>query len=143
MASDTADVAPGVPSNVGPSSHGLPRPSLIYDADCGFCTVSARWLERRFATRDAVVVPWQRTPLDDIGLTVADVTEAAWWVEPSGPRQRGHLAIAASLKACSQPWPVIGRLIAAPGISTVGRWVYAFVARHRDRMPGGTDSCRM
>lgn len=43
------------------------RPTLVFDGDCGFCTSSARLLER--IGPDAEIVPWQRADLDRLGIT--------------------------------------------------------------------------
>ena len=118
-------------------------PTLVYDGDCGFCTTSARWIERRLP--DAVeVVPWQF--LDDLpaaGLTRADVTTAAWWIAPDGTRLGGHLAIGAALRATGGMWSLAGSAILAPPLRWFGGPVYALVARYRHRLPGGTAACRI
>src|SRR5207248_7918382 len=49
--------------------------TLVFDGDCGFCTATARFIERRIPT-SARVVPWQRLDLDDVGLTREQCTEA-------------------------------------------------------------------
>ena len=45
--------------------------TLVYDADCGFCTRSAELLQQR---SDCAVRPWQSLDLAAVGLTQADVT---------------------------------------------------------------------
>ena len=62
---------------------------LIFDGDCGFCTTSARWIE----ARGARVQAWQTLDLTELRLTVADVDEAAWWIDETGkkaPRSLGN-----------------------------------------------------
>ncbi len=118
------------------------RPLLVFDGDCGFCTRSARWIQRKLP-EEARVEPWQALDLDELGLTVADVTGAAWWVSPDQPQPaRGHEAIGRALVAAGGVWGVAGRLI----VGWPGRWlarpVYAVIARNRHRMPGGTPACQ-
>lgn len=116
---------------------------LIYDGDCGFCTTSARWIARRLPD-DVRVVAWQS--LDDLaahGLTVDDVTSAAWWVEPDGSPRGGHLAIGAALRAAGGAWGLVGRALLAPPLRWIGGPVYRLVARYRYRLPGATDACRL
>ena len=116
---------------------------LVYDGDCGFCTTSARWIQRRLPD-DVDVVAWQSIDdLSTIGLTVDDVMTAAWWVVPGAPPERGHLAIAASLRAVGGAWGVAGRALALPPLRWLGRPVYALVARYRYRLPGATEACRI
>ncbi len=116
---------------------------LIYDGDCGFCTVSARWIETRLGP-GYPVVPWQSLrSLDPFKLTEADVTEAAWWIDVRGDAHGGARAIARSLLACHRPWPVVGRLLLLPPASWLAPVVYRWIARNRHRLPGATDACRI
>lgn len=116
------------------------RPTLVYDGDCGFCTKSAHFIDRRSAQRFDVV-PAQSLHLESVGLTFDKVMSAAWWLEPGQAPQGGHDAIAASLRSATLPWSLAGRLIALPGIRTCGRWLYPVIARNRHRLPGATDAC--
>ena len=121
---------------------GLPGvPILVYDADCAFCTTSAQWLEDRFSDPSACIAPWQSLQLEPLGLTVDDVTRAAWWIDAEGNAVAAHLAIAAALRAGRRAWPFVGALIGHPPMSWVAAPVYRWVARHRQRMPGGSDAC--
>lgn len=113
----------------------------MYDADCGFCTTSARWLERHGT---ATVVPWQSLDLDALHLTIEDVTTAAWWLDESGrATASGAQAIAAALRTCGPAYRLVGLLMTLPVIRWVAGIVYGWVARNRYRMPGATDACRI
>jgi predicted DCC family thiol-disulfide oxidoreductase YuxK len=114
---------------------------LIYDGDCGFCTSSARWVERRAAAH-LEIVPWHSVDLDERGLSVDDVTTAAWVVD-GDERYRGHEAIAMALRQCGAAWPAIGWLLMAPPMSWFARHGYTVVAANRHRLPGSTDACRL
>ena len=116
-------------------------PLLVFDGDCGFCTSSARWIQRKLP-EGVGVEPWQVLDLDELGLTVADVVGAAWWFSPAVPQPaRGHEAIGWALAAASGVWGVVGRLIVRWPVCWLARPVYALVARNRHRMPGGTPAC--
>ena len=128
----------------------LPAPTpvgtriLEFDGDCGFCTKSARWIERRLpASSGVTVAPWQQLDLDALRLTRQDVTDAAWFIEPDGTRRRGHLAIAAALRAIGGAWAVVGRVLTWPVVSQVGAVVYRLVSRYRYRLPGSTPACKV
>lgn len=114
----------------------------MYDGDCGFCTASAKW-----ATADlpppARLQPWQALDLAELGLTVHDVTTAAWWFDAEGRRHRGSRAIARALAAGHGYRKLLGRLLLAPPVSWIAVPAYAVVARYRYRLPGGTDACRV
>ena len=117
--------------------------TLIYDADCGFCTVSARWLARG-AEQRLTIEPWQGVEdLGALGLTEDMVTTAAYWVVGGRQVAGGSDAIAAALVAKGLPWSFAGRVIAFPLVRPLARLVYGVIARNRQRMPGGTDACKL
>lgn len=116
---------------------------LIFDGDCGFCTTTANWIERRLppGTR---VVPWQFVDdLDALGLTRDDVVDKAWWVDSRGGLYGGHHAIGRALIAAGGIWRVLGQISLVPPISWLGALVYRVISRYRHRMPGGTPACRL
>ena len=115
---------------------------LIFDGDCGFCTTSAGWIEHRLPD-DVRVAPWQILELAEYGLTEADVTTAAYWVDSDGITHRGHLGIGRSLIAAGGVWAVPGHLIVRPPVSWIAKPVYAWVAKNRHRMPGASEACRV
>ena len=118
-----------------------PRPTLVFDGDCAFCTNCARFIERREPEAD--VVPWQFADLAALGPTEEEAIEAVQWVPAEGPTRSGHEAIAAVLESCGGIWRVIGRALLLPGISWVAARAYRLVARNRYRLPGGTPACRV
>ena len=87
--------------------------------------------------------PWQWLDLDALGLTLADVAQYAWYLGPRG-RGAGHLAFSMLLR--SQPrigLRFAGWLIATPPYSWIAAIGYAFIARFRHRLPGGTPACAL
>jgi predicted DCC family thiol-disulfide oxidoreductase YuxK len=115
--------------------------TVVFDGDCGFCTRCAEWLRSHLDAdahsdhgADIDVVPWQQTDLGALGLTHEDVAAAVWWVAPDEPPRRGAAAVAASLRACRRPWPVVGALLDARAMRPFARGAYALVARHRGRL---------
>ena len=115
---------------------------LIFDGDCGFCTTSAAWIERRLPA-DIRVAPWQILDLDEFGLTETDVTTAAYWIDNRGSAHRGHRAVGRALIAAGGLWGIVGRIIITPPVSWLAAPVYSLVARYRHRMPGASDACRV
>lgn len=120
------------------------RPVLAFDGDCGFCTTSARFLHRWVvADGSARIAPWQRLDLDELGLTADQCRAAVQWVDEDGLVCSGHVAIAAALRAGHPVWRPVGALLVAPGFGLLAARLYAWVAAHRDALPGGTPACRM
>ena len=117
-------------------------PLLVFDGDCGFCTRSARWMQRKLP--DGVrVEPWQALDLDELGLTVDNVTGAACWLSSDRLQPaRGHEAIGRALVAAGGFWGAMGELIVRRPGSWLARPVYAVIARNRHRMPGGAPACQ-
>ncbi len=115
---------------------------LVHDGDCAFCTRTATWVARR-AGRRATVAPWAELDLAALGLTQDQVLTEVWWVDPDGRTVGGHRAVARALRAVGGPWWVLGTVLALPPLGPIARPAYALVARHRHRLPGGTDACRL
>ncbi len=115
---------------------------LVFDGDCGFCTASAHWIQRRLPD-NVEVEPWQSLDLDQLGLTEHDVTTAAWWIDDQDAKHRGHVAIGRALIASGGVWGAMGRLVTTPPLSWLARPGYWLIARNRHRLPGATDSCRL
>jgi predicted DCC family thiol-disulfide oxidoreductase YuxK len=115
--------------------------TVLYDADCGFCTTCARWLERHGTCS---VTPWQSVDLEALQLTVEDVATAAWWLDASGQATAsGAQAIAAALRTCGPGYRLLGWLMTLPVIRVLAAVAYRWVAANRYRLPGATDACRI
>lgn len=116
------------------------RPLLVFDGECGFCTVSAGFIVRRIRPR-AFVVPWQRLDLAPLGLSPARCTEAVQWVGDDDSVLSGNRAIMAMLRTAPGAWPLVGRAGDLPGVAVLARVVYQWIADHRGLMPGATPAC--
>ena len=101
-----------------------------------------RFIER-YVPGPARLVPWQFADLAALGVTEAGCQTAVQWVAGPGARPvAGASALALLLRGSTRwYWRTAGRLIGvAPGRGVAGP-VYRWVARNRDRMPGGTPAC--
>lgn len=114
---------------------------LIYDGDCGFCTVAARKFAD-FAGESATIMPWQALDLADYGLTEAECSTAAYWVQ-NGEKYAGADAAVHALRVCRSPWPLVGKVLGTPPFIWMARALYPLIARFRHRLPGATDACRI
>lgn len=111
---------------------------LLYDADCGFCTRTARWLGRW-----VTVAPLQSSDLIALGVDAARAQREIPAVLASGEVRYGAAAFAAALVA--GPWWMrpVGHLLGAPGVRWLAQRGYLVVAAHRHRLPGGTGACQL
>jgi predicted DCC family thiol-disulfide oxidoreductase YuxK len=113
---------------------------FVYDGDCGFCSASARFIGRHIPAR-AEVVAWQRVDLAEMGLTAGECAAAVQWVGADGRRGAGPVAVGYLLRGAGGWWRPLGWLLFAPPVRWLAWPVYRWVARHRDRLPGGTPAC--
>ncbi len=117
---------------------------LVYDGSCAFCTRSAHWISSRWPPSSACsAVPFQQlgaVRLAALGLTVDDVSRAAWWVADGRP-SGGHVAVARSLIAARGSWKVLGHLLLVPPVRWLAAIGYRIVAANRSRLPGHTSAC--
>ncbi|MEV6103296.1 DUF393 domain-containing protein [Streptomyces sp. NPDC051940] len=123
-------------SAAGPSSRAL----LVYDGDCGFCTSSVRFAERRIRPR-CEAVPWQFTDLDALGVSAARAVHEVVWIAPGGQVYGGVRAVARLLRSAGPGWRALGLLLQTPPAVWLGHGVYRLIAANRHRLPGGTPAC--
>ncbi len=118
-------------------------PILLFDGDCAFCTASVNFL-RRYVRPEADIVPWQHADLTVLGVSSRECQESIQWLAgPATPPLTQGRAVAAALSCGAPPWPLIGRLMATPGIVNAANAAYRLVARNRFRLPGATPACRL
>jgi predicted DCC family thiol-disulfide oxidoreductase YuxK len=123
---------------------------FIYDADCGFCAATVRWLRDRGAEARIDFQAYQQKPsaMAAAGLTVEDCQRAAYAVELGGspPRvYRGAAAVNFALRklpgARHVGWRLIGRLYTLPTVRQAEDAGYAWVARNRRRLSRSGQVC--
>ncbi|MHB8220889.1 MAG: thiol-disulfide oxidoreductase DCC family protein [Acidimicrobiales bacterium] len=118
---------------------------LVFDGDCGFCTMSANWAQAHFRHGEHVRA-WQLLGdegLEELGLRRKDVETAAWWVSGNGDHERGHRAAGRALEAIGGKWRFVGWLALTPPTSWFAAFLYRSVVRWRYRLPGATPACRI
>ncbi|MHB1212853.1 MAG: thiol-disulfide oxidoreductase DCC family protein [Candidatus Nanopelagicales bacterium] len=120
---------------------GRPSSTVVFDGDCGFCTTSAQRLATWSADR-LEAVPWQRADLAALGLTTTQCMAAVQYVGPEGHYAAGA-AVSRALQRCRSPWREAGRLLGHRAVAPLAELVYATVAAHRHRLPGGTPACQV
>ncbi len=116
---------------------------LIFDGDCGFCASCAAWARRHGHGR-VEPVAWQalgRSGLAQLGLSVEEAEQAAWWVDSSGRLYRGHRAAGHVLGAAGGWKRAVGWLMLVPPTSWLAAGVYRLVVRYRSRLPGRSTAC--
>jgi predicted DCC family thiol-disulfide oxidoreductase YuxK len=113
---------------------------LLYDGDCGFCTSSARFIERRIPA-DAEIVAYQRADLDALGTTAERAEHEVLWAA-GGRVYGGARAVAMLLTAAGGPWRPLGVFLRVPPVSWIAQGLYRLVSANRYRLPGGTPACR-
>ena len=104
---------------------------LFYDADCEFCTRTARWLARPLNRRGLATAPLQDPRVAELlGLPTQELLKAIRLVLSDGKQYVGADALIALAHELwrARPLAWIARL---PGGPTALRTAYGWVARHR------------
>jgi predicted DCC family thiol-disulfide oxidoreductase YuxK len=117
-------------------------PVLVFDGDCGFCSTTVRWLEKRLGA-SITAVPYQWTDLTVYNLSEVDASRKVWLVTRGGALG-GHEAVAALFQLFpARGWQFLGQLMLFPLFVPFARAGYWLVARYRHRLPGGTPACKL
>lgn len=117
------------------------RPVLLYDGDCGFCTASVRFIERRIPTK-AEIVAYQFADLAALGTTAERAGREVLWVDRDGV-SGGAQAVAGLLVDAGGAWRVFGLLLRLPLVRGLAAGVYHLIGANRYRLPGGTPACAL
>ena len=113
---------------------------MLYDADFGFCTRSAHFMQR--APRpDANVAAWQDVDLAMLVLTPGECDAALQWVDWDGRAHSAQRAVARLLLTSRLPWRPMGFVLRRPGVDQLAGAVYRLVAANRQRLHGGSPAC--
>ena len=113
--------------------------TLLYDADCGFCTRSAR-LAARLPLRTEVR-PLQSTDLVEAHVSPERAQAEIPFVAADGAVAYGHAAVAGALRTGPLPFRLIGRALVSRPVDPVAKATYRWIAGHRHQLPGGTAAC--
>ncbi len=119
----------------------FPKPILIFDGDCGFCTRSVNVLKH--LPVDAEVTAYQFADLEMYGTTEERATHEVLWVDPKGRIYGGAQAIARLLVSAGGFYAAAGWALRTPPIRWIAAGVYRLIANNRQRMPGGTTACAL
>jgi predicted DCC family thiol-disulfide oxidoreductase YuxK len=119
----------------------LPRLTLVFDGDCGFCTRSVRLLNALDRDRRVTAVPSQKSGVPaSVGLTAEECEESAWAIAPDGGRYRGAEAVNAAVAvALGSAGPLL--LYSLPGVRQLQDFVYHLAASNRGLLPGDRPYC--
>jgi predicted DCC family thiol-disulfide oxidoreductase YuxK len=117
------------------------RSTLLYDADCGFCTRAAARVPRLHL--DVEVTSLQSVDLSALGISPERALEEMPYVDFDGSVRYGHEAVAAALRTGPLLLRWFGRAMVLPGLGQVSGVLYRWVARHRHQLPGGTPACAL
>ena len=111
------------------------RLAVLFDADCGFCAATVRWLERRDRGGRLAFVPLQDAAASDLPWLQAlardhDLRAALHVVDATGRAREGGAAMLAVLGALPH-WRVLAALGSLPPVRPVVDAAYRLVAGHR------------
>ena len=88
------------------------------------------------------IVAWQQADLATLGVTAEQCQTAVQWVSADSSRtMSAHKAIARVCKDAGGLITVAGWVMSMPVVSPIAGVIYRWVARNRQKMPGGTAAC--
>ena len=119
----------------------MARPLMLYDADCGFCTRTARRVPLLRVDVDIAAI--QQTDLVAAGVDAGRAVREMPFVGADGVVAYGHRAWAGVLLTGPVPVRWVGRMLGSRAMAPVAGRVYRWVAEHRSSLPGGTPSCAL
>lgn len=93
--------------------------------------------------RHPCIASWQSLDLAALNLTATQCETAVQWVDAQGAISSANIAISRLLRFAGSGWRILGLALMVPGIRQVSAVVYRWVAKNRDRMPGGTAQCAL
>jgi predicted DCC family thiol-disulfide oxidoreductase YuxK len=115
---------------------------LVFDGDCGFCTLAASWVSRLDARQRVHLIPCQAVAaVQALGLTTSQCMAAAWAVESSGRLHQGAGAIVMGV-AFALDWALLPKLYAFRPLRWALEVGYSFMAKVRRWLPGVTPYCQ-
>jgi predicted DCC family thiol-disulfide oxidoreductase YuxK len=116
--------------------------TLIFDGDCGFCTSAANAVVKRSRVL-IVATPWQFTDFSKYEISEKDAADQVYLVVDGLPFG-GHEAFAMILRVQPNVFiRFIGRVLMSRALAWLGRPTYRLIAKHRQRLPGGTPACKL
>lgn len=124
------------------------RATVIFDGNCGFCTLSRNWVVRLDWLRRLEWVPSQRVPAGAYGIAPAEFGKYVFFIRGER-RWRGFAAwrqillrlplpyLLSAAAALVSPWLLLVPVfLVSPLFTPFGNAAYAWVARNRGRLPG-------
>ena len=118
---------------------------LLYDGWCGFCSSSARALQR-WVRPQCLVLPYQQVDLARWGVGAQQAAAEVVFVSRAGDAVAvtgGAAAVAEALSTGRPPWPAVAAVLRAPGVRWAAAMAYRAVAANRRHLPGGTPACAL
>ena len=113
--------------------------TLLYDADCGFCTRSAR-LAARLPWHTSVQ-PLQSVDLEALGVSAEHAALEIPFVADDLSVHYGHASGGRCVGTGPLPLRLLGRALVSRPVDPVARTAYRWIAAHRSQLPGGTAAC--
>jgi predicted DCC family thiol-disulfide oxidoreductase YuxK len=112
--------------------------TFYYDGDCGFCTRTVRLMSALDRRRRVRWVAFQSLRSMPGGLSREDLQREAY-IERGEVLEGGFYSFRRLTALLPPLWP-LAPVMWCPGVNRMGEKVYAWVARHRTRLPGSVCS---
>ncbi len=115
---------------MGTTNAGGPKPLLIYDGECGFCTYWARYWQK--LTQDRVSYePYQQAAERFPQIPLAEFQRAVQYIAPDGKIASAAKASFLTLSHARGKGIWLALYRSLPGFAAISERFYAFIASHR------------
>lgn len=115
---------------MGTTNAGGPKPLLIYDGDCGFCTYWARYWQK--LTQDRVSYePYQQAAIRFPQIPIAEFQRAVQYIAPDGQIASAAKASFLTLSHARGKGIWLALYRSLPGFAAISEWAYKFIASQR------------
>ncbi|MGH8752479.1 MAG: lipase maturation factor family protein [Burkholderiales bacterium] len=115
---------------MGTVNAGGPKPLLIYDGDCGFCTYWARYWQKLTQNRVSYE-PYQQAATGFPQIPLAEFQRAVQYIAPDGEIASAAKASFLTLSHARGKGIWLALYRSLPGFAAISERVYAFIAAHR------------
>lgn len=117
---------------------------VIFDGDCGICTKTAEWIERKDKKERLTVKPFQILDLDKYDLELEQVQSSVYFIN-EGKKIDKARAVYEILKQLTGFWGFLGAAASNSFIAWFSNPFYVLIARNRTKVSRmfGLDACKI
>lgn len=117
---------------------------VIFDGDCGICTKTAEWIEKKDKKNKLIVKPFQILDLGKYGLDLEKVRMSVYFIK-DGQKFNKARAVYEIFKQLPGFWGFFGFVTSNALIAGISDPFYKLIAKNRTKVSRmfGLDACKL